>query len=50
MHIACEEVGLPVEVEKDEGAASLITFVGIELDSWLHGEAGEPARRGTCSH
>ena len=32
MHIACEEVCLPVEVEKDEGPGSLITFVGIELD------------------
>ena len=33
MHIACEEVDLPVEVEKDEGPASSITFIGIEFDS-----------------
>ena len=33
MHAACEEVGLPVEPEKDEGPATVITFLGIELDT-----------------
>ena len=33
MHEACERVGLPVEPKKDEGPATTISFVGIELDS-----------------
>ena len=33
MHSACERVGLPVEPEKDEGPATTLSFVGIELDS-----------------
>ena len=33
MHVACARVGLPVEPEKDEGPATTISFVGIELDS-----------------
>ena len=30
---ACDRVGLPIEHEKDEGPATTISFVGIELDS-----------------
>lgn len=33
MHAACKEVGLPVEADKDEGPATVITFLGIELDT-----------------
>ena len=33
MHICCDDVGLPVEPEKDEGPATCITFLGLELDS-----------------
>ena len=33
MHSACDRVGLPVDSEKDEGSATTISFVGIELDS-----------------
>lgn len=33
MHEVCEEVGLPVEPEKDEGPATGITFLGVELDT-----------------
>ena len=33
MHEICTEVGLPYEPEKDEGPASTITFLGIEIDS-----------------
>lgn len=33
MHDVCETLGLPVEPEKDEGPASTITFLGIEIDS-----------------
>ena len=33
MHEACARLGLPVATEKDEGPATAISFVGIELDS-----------------
>lgn len=33
MHSACARVGLPVEPDKDEGPATMIPFLGIELDS-----------------
>ena len=33
MHEACARVGLLVEPDKDEGPATTILFVGIELDS-----------------
>ena len=33
MHETCEEVGLPAEPEKDEGPATSISFLGIELDT-----------------
>ena len=33
MHETCEEVGLPTEPEKDEGPATTISFLGIELDT-----------------
>ena len=33
MHEICQEVGLPVEPDKDEGPATSITFLGLELDS-----------------
>ena len=33
MHEICKEMGLPAEPEKDEGPATSITFLGMELDS-----------------
>ena len=33
MHQTCEEVGLPTEPEKGEGPATVIPFLGLELDS-----------------
>lgn len=33
MHAACGQLGLPIEPEKDEGRATTIPFLGIELDS-----------------
>ncbi len=33
MHEICRQVGLPVEPDKDEGPATSITFLGLELDS-----------------
>ena len=33
MHAACERLGLPAEPEKDEGPATTISFLGIELDT-----------------
>ena len=33
MHEVCDEVGLPVEPEKDEGLATIIVFLGLELDT-----------------
>ena len=33
MHRVCERVGLPAEPEKDEGPATTIGFLGIEIDS-----------------
>ena len=33
MHAACDRMGLPVEPEKDEGPATSLPFLGIELDS-----------------
>ena len=39
MHMACAQMDLPVESDKDEGPAS---FLGIELDSPPPGEAHSP--------
>ena len=33
MHAVCEKSGLPVEPDKDEGPATMNTFLGMELDS-----------------
>ncbi len=33
MHGICEQLGMPVEPEKDEGPATVISFLGLELDS-----------------
>ena len=33
MHETSEEMGLPSEPEKDEGPATTISFLGMELDS-----------------
>ena len=33
MHRTCEEVGMPVEPEKDEGPATEITFLRLKLDT-----------------
>ena len=33
MHRVCERVGLPAEPEKDEGPATTIGFLGMEIDS-----------------
>lgn len=33
MHSSCEEVGLPVEPDKDEGPDTCITCLGLELDT-----------------
>lgn len=33
MHDICEELGLPTEPEKDEGPATTIRFLGLELDT-----------------
>ena len=33
MHAVCDRMGLPVEPEKDEGPATSLPFLGIELDS-----------------
>ena len=33
MHSACDRVGLPVKPEKDEGPTTILSFIGIELDS-----------------
>ena len=33
MHEICQEVGLLVELDKDKGPATSITFLGLELDS-----------------
>ena len=33
MHAACDRMGLPVQPEKDEGPATSLPFLGIELDS-----------------
>ena len=33
MYSACNRVGFPVEPEKDEGPATTLPFLGIELDS-----------------
>ena len=33
MHSLCEQLGLPVEPEKDEGPTTTLSFLGIELDS-----------------
>jgi len=34
----CEELGLPLAMEKLEGPAQVITFLGIELDSSQHAD------------
>ena len=33
MHDLCGQLGMPVEPDKDEGPATSITFLGLELDS-----------------
>ena len=33
MHITCDQLGFPIEPSKDEGPSTIITFLGIELDS-----------------
>lgn len=33
MHTVCNDVAMPVEPEKDEGPATTISFLGLELDS-----------------
>lgn len=33
MHETCDEVGLPTEPDKDEGPATTISFLGLEVDS-----------------
>ena len=33
MHEVCTELGLPPEPEKDEGPATRLTFLGIEIDT-----------------
>ena len=33
MHAACDQMGLPVEPEKDEVPSTALPFLGIELDS-----------------
>lgn len=33
MHVVCEQLGLPVEPEKDEGPTMILTFLGTEVDS-----------------
>ena len=33
MHDLCAQLGMPVELEKDEGPATSISFLGLELDS-----------------
>ena len=45
MHMACAQMGLPVEPDKDEGPASTLSFLGIELgngDPPPPGEAHSP--------
>lgn len=63
MNELCEEVGLPIDHGKDEGPATTIDFLGIQLDSvamqiqissgcsgptWAAGEGEKPAGRGNC--
>ena len=33
MHSICDQLGLPIELSKDVGPSSILTFLGIELDS-----------------
>ena len=33
MHAECQEVGLPIEPEKDEGPDTCISCLGLELDT-----------------
>ncbi len=33
MKAVCQQVGMPIEPEKDEGPATTITFLGLELDT-----------------
>ena len=57
MHEICKEMGLPAEPEKDEGPATSITFLGMELDSMAMEirlpreklEAVRHAKKGSCS-
>ena len=64
MHELCKELGLPAEPDKDEGPATSISFLGMELDSVAMeirlphkklscmrsaGKAGRPVRRGSSS-
>ena len=50
MHQACDKMGLPTEPEKDEGPATRMPFLGIELDSmameiWLPPEKLDDLRK-----
>jgi hypothetical protein len=60
----CEELGMPVAMEKLEGPAPVISFLGIDLDSQRmlpsdklamlqecchHGQPNEAQPRGNCS-
>ncbi len=33
MHEVCEKLGMPVELDKDEGPATALSFLGLELDT-----------------
>ena len=33
MHKVCDEIGLPMEPDKDEGLSTSLAFMGIEIDS-----------------
>ena len=44
MHEICQEVGLPVELDKDDRPATSITFLGLELDSSLPGSNATPGQ------
>ena len=39
MHAVCRQAGMPVEPEKNEGSATTITFLGLELDTGTGGKA-----------
>ena len=33
MNAVCDETGIPIELDKNEGPATRITFLGIEIDT-----------------